>query len=151
MKKHGNFKHGLCKHPIYRSWAGMKSRCSDSNSPNWPKYGGRGIALCSKWIDFLPFFKWSLENGWDKGLSIDREDNDGNYEPSNCRWATDSQQMLNRRKFRHSEKSKRKSSTGHKYVYPNYATGFIVKADKYIGSSQTLYGALALRLKTFGF
>ena len=86
------------KHPIYLAWVGMKERCYNLNNPRYSDYGERGIYVCDKWLhDFSSFYDWSLKNGFQKGLSIDRVNNDGPYAPWNCRWATIQQQNHNRR------------------------------------------------------
>jgi hypothetical protein len=73
--------------PIYILWGLMKSRCNNSKTEKYPRYGGRGITVCSEWADSYPaFHSWAISNGWSPGLELDREDNDGNYEPSNCRF-----------------------------------------------------------------
>jgi hypothetical protein len=82
-------KHGLHGHPLYGVWKGMKQRCIDPNAVNFHDYGERGIYVCEEWKhDFLAFHTWCMANGWKKGLDIDRKDNDGIYEPSNCRFVT---------------------------------------------------------------
>lgn len=75
----------------------MKRRCDSESSENYTYYGGRGISYCEKWNSFENFQKWALSNGYREDLTLDRIDNDGNYEPSNCRWATLKMQGNNKR------------------------------------------------------
>ena len=90
-------RHGMSGTPIHTVWTHMRSRCLNSRNKNYKNYGGRGIKICSEWDVFENFYEWSMNNGYRKELSIDRIDNDGNYEPSNCRWATNKVQQNNTR------------------------------------------------------
>jgi hypothetical protein len=73
---------------LYGVWAGMRNRCRNINGDHYHRYGGRGIYVCSEWEDYQVFREWAQSSGYQPGLSIDRIDNDGNYEPSNCQWLT---------------------------------------------------------------
>jgi hypothetical protein len=77
----------------------MKNRCFNKNDiDDYRRYGARGITVCEEWAnDFVSFYNWAISNGYSKDLSLDRENNNGNYEPSNCRWATPLQQQNNSR------------------------------------------------------
>lgn len=82
---------------LYKIWKGMRKRCNNKNSVGYKNYGGRGIGICSEWDNFVNFYDWSIRNNYAESLTLDRINNDGNYEPSNCRWATMKQQSNNSR------------------------------------------------------
>lgn len=84
---------------LYSIWCGMKKRCYYQKSPNYKSYGGRGVKVCDEWKnDFKSFYNWAMSNGYRDNLTIDRINPFGNYEPSNCRWATYEEQAKNKRK-----------------------------------------------------
>ncbi len=78
--------HGMRHSRIYNVWHTIKARCFNENNPSYHLYGGRGITVCDEWREFVPFYEWAMANGYEENLSIVRINNDGNYEPSNCRW-----------------------------------------------------------------
>jgi len=94
--------HGLSRNKLYQVHIGMVKRCYDSSRPKYKDWGGRGITVCEEWLDkesgLKSFVEWAENNGYEKGLDLDREDNDGNYEPSNCRFISHRDNCLNRRK-----------------------------------------------------
>lgn len=90
--------HGKTNTRLFNIWRGMKLRCLNKNNKDYKNYGGRGITVCDEWEnDFLTFYNWAISNGYSEKLKIDRVNNDGNYEPSNCRWATNETQGRNTR------------------------------------------------------
>src|SRR5206468_5416157 len=93
-----SLKHGQSKTSLHTVWAMMKQRCYNQENKNYKHYGGRGVNVCDEWLDdFMNFYNWSMENGYKKGLTIDRIEVNGSYEPSNCRWITKKEQQYNKR------------------------------------------------------
>ena len=94
-------KHGFCtrkvRHPAYGVWMEMVQRCTNPKNKGWKNYGGRGIRVCDRWRIAKNFLS-DMVPTWQKGLTLDRKNNDGNYEPENCRWVTWGEQGFNKRK-----------------------------------------------------
>jgi hypothetical protein len=91
-------KHGLHGTHLFKVWDAMIDRCTRPNNKSYHNYGGRGITVCEEWKRSGNFFKWALSHGYDERLQLDRENNNGNYEPSNCRFVTHQVNSLNIRK-----------------------------------------------------
>lgn len=90
--------HGQKGTKLYNTWKNMKGRCYNKNRKEYKDYGRRGIKVCDEWLnDFVVFYDWAIDNGYQDDLTIDRIDVNGNYEPSNCRWVTVEQQNINKR------------------------------------------------------
>lgn len=104
--------HGLTKHKIYNVWNHIMGRCFNKNNKSFNDYGGRGITVCDRWLKVENFISDMYPSHKD-GLSIDRINNDGNYEPNNCRWATNEVQQRNTRIIR------KRNKTGYRGVYFN--------------------------------
>lgn len=101
-----NRKHGHTDDRLYGIWHGIKQRCCDPNRKDYKNYGGRGIKVCDEWLnDFSAFREWAIASGYDYNAkfmecTIDRIDNNGNYEPDNCHWVSMKEQTKTRRDTR---------------------------------------------------
>jgi len=102
--------HGLAQHRLYTTWAGMKNRCYNEKNPDYKDYGARGIQVCERWLDVKNFIE-DMYPDYKEGLSLDRIDVDGNYEPDNCRWANFSTQQYNTRDLQ------KNNTSGYRGVY----------------------------------
>lgn len=117
-----NIKHGLSDHHLSATWRQMKTRCFNIKHKQYENYGGRGITVCDEWKnDLKAFYDWSIKNGYIEPkmgirskLDIDRKDNNGNYEPNNCRWVSHSINLENTRLLHKNNK------TGFRCVYQGY-------------------------------
>ncbi len=83
---------------LYRIWKGIQTRCYNPNHHSYKHYGGEGKGVCDEWRDFAPFYEWSMSNGYEDKLSIDRIDNSKGYAPDNCRWVSNKTQQNNTRR-----------------------------------------------------
>lgn len=95
--RHPGITHGESKTRIHKIWVGMRQRCFNRNNQDYVHYGERGISICDEWSSFSAFSRWAKDSGYSAELEIDRIDNNGNYEPSNCRWVSHAVQVKNTR------------------------------------------------------
>jgi hypothetical protein len=134
------YKHGFAGTPLYQCWIDMKHRCSNPKYRDYHRYGGRGINVCNEWLTFIPFMEWALSHGYQKGLEVDRINNDGNYEPANCKWSTQQQQSLN----------KHRKETWAIYHNGKYLWGVYLTRNRkpiYVGTYKTIPEAIIARDK----
>lgn len=94
---HGQYKHGMWNHPAYKSWMAMRARCNNPKDAGFKDYGGRGISVDPRWNDSFMSFWTDMGPTWKPGMSIERLNVNGNYEPSNCCWIPRADQPKNRR------------------------------------------------------
>jgi hypothetical protein len=136
-------KHGMCRTPEYSSWEHMRQRCNNPNHESYMHYGGRGIYICKRWRDFKNFFAdmgKKLPNS-----EIERIDNDGNYEPSNCKWATRTTQCRNTRILKKSVTGVRGVCFNKRYK-KKYSASITVKHKTiYLGRFDTIAEAAEAR------
>ena len=125
-------KHNLSKTKLFKVWCGMKDRTLNKNDKHYKNYGNRGIKICNEWLeDFKCFYDWALNNGYKEGLTIDRINVNGDYEPNNCRWITWKEQENNR--------------TNNHYITYNGETHTMKQWSEILGIK---YTTLSMRLNT---
>jgi hypothetical protein len=112
MATKANTIHGLSETSLFKIWSGIKGRCFNLRAKSYKYYGGRGITLCDEWLEFLPFYEWAMIHGYQKRLTIERVDNDGNYCPGNCVFATWVEQA-------HNQGVRKDNRTGHAGIHWN--------------------------------
>lgn len=112
--------HSKSNTKLYNVWHGIKQRCFNKKTKAYKDYGERNITVCKDWLDFENFYNWAINSGYKEGLTIDRINNNGNYEPSNCRWENSFTQNTNRQKIQNN------NSTGYRGV------SFNKKKNKFI-------------------
>lgn len=134
-------KHGMTNTRIFSVWGNMLDRCNNPRNNEYYLYGGRGISVCNEWRnDFKSFYGWAMDNGYKTGLSIDRIDVNGNYEPSNCRWATIKEQIRNRRNTRFVEVDGKIKTLGE--ISEEYMVDYAKLYKKVVGKNMNIKDAI---------
>ena len=140
--KEVNTTHGLRHHLLYGIWTDISYRTTNEKQISYKYYGGRGIIMCKEWRnDFKSFYDWCISNGWAKGLEIDRRDNDGNYEPSNCRFVTRSINTSNTRVIKSNNTSGYRGVSFHKQHKKWQAYISVNNKRKHLGLFNTAFDA----------
>ena len=128
LTKH--FRHMEAHTRLYNEWSGIKARCNNPNNHSYERYGGRGIFICDEWnLLYENFRDWALSKGYKKGLTIDRIDNNGGYEPNNCKWTDNKTQCRNRRSNMYVVDSK----TDEKMIMLDYCNKYNLKYPAFVG------------------
>ena len=135
--------HRLASHRLYKTWISMIYRCSNKKSTYYVYYGGRGISVCEEWLDIRNFIEWA-DLTYIEGYTLDRIDVNGNYEPSNCRWADNSTQILNRGIFKNN-KSGFVGVGWHKRDSVWASNIYVNNKSKHIGYYETIEEAVQAR------
>lgn len=145
-----SYKHGLTNTRIFNIWQNMRGRCNCNTNYDYKDYGGRGIKVCDEWNNnFINFYNWAMNNGYDETLTLDRINVNGNYEPNNCRWADNYQQANNKRntkKYKYNNRfytirelsnlSGLKYSTIQSRLYKNWSVEKAIALKPVVGSNQ---------------
>jgi len=127
LTKH--FRHMEAHTRLYNEWISLRDRCNNTKNSRYSNWGGRGIFVCDKWnLLYESFRDWALSNGYEKTLTIDRIDNNGGYEPGNCRWVDNKTQCRNRRSNRYVIDDK----TGEKMIMLDYCNKYDLKYVNFI-------------------
>ena len=147
-----NIKHRETKTRLYNIWVGIKGRCTNQKDTGWGYYGGRGISVYEEWKTHYEIFRdWSILNGYENSLTIDRIDNNGNYEPSNCRWVDRTIQSRNTKRIYSNNTSGYRGVSWHKGDRRWMSQIKVNGKGKYIGSFKCkVWAALAYDMFVIG-